>query len=355
MTSLGSIVQRDTKLSPAHASKKIANDLHRPYLVYRVWRETQRQLAGRLVPLPKLRVQHDSDARYGLDAVFRREADTVTLTLSISKDIRFRHAGRKHSAAYLYWFAHCDTEVEMLSVTLSDGESPSGARFAPSTGIANMIPLPDPHFFQNYGFSASWRAAEVSSVDWHERSSDIVWRGTNSGSQSNDPQLVESAPHAVTPRIRLCLALRAVAGTDVKLSRANDRLISFAALQQFGITGDPIPESSWLGRKFAIDVDGNTNTWSNLLIRLHFGCCVLKVESEHGYRQWYYDRLIPWEHYVPIKPDMSDLLEQIDWVRSHDTESQAIAANGQALARSLTFDSVRSEAVELITENWTPY
>ena len=83
-------------------------------------------------------------------------------------------------------------------------------------------------------------------------------------------------------------------------------------------------------------------------MRMHLGCCVLKVKSRHGYRQWYYDRLKAWEHYVPVQSDLSDFAEKVDWVRSHDADAAAIASNGRRFARSMSFESGIRDAVELI-------
>jgi hypothetical protein len=111
----------------------------------------------------------------------------------------------------------------------------------------------------------------------------------------------------------------------------------------------PIASGAWIRDKFAIDIDGQTNTWANLLVRLHQGCCVLKVESQFGYRQWYYHRLRPWEHFVPVSADLSDLADRVDWVRTHDAAAAEIARNGRNLARSMTFGSVTVEAAEIIS------
>ncbi len=80
-------------------------------------------------------------------------------------------------------------------------------------------------------------------------------------------------------------------------------------------------------------------------MRLLLGCCILKIQSQHGFRQWYYDRLKPWRHYVPVREDMSDLIEKIDWCRYHDADCAEIASAGQALARAMTVEGEISEAV----------
>lgn len=38
-----------------------------------------------------------------------------------------------------------------------------------------------------------------------------------------------------------------------------------------------------------------------------------------------YMALKPWKHYVPIKRNLSDLLEKIEWAKEHDEEAKKIA------------------------------
>ena len=102
------------------------------------------------------------------------------------------------------------------------------------------------------------------------------------------------------------------------------------------------------GRRFALDVDGNTNAWANLFQRLLLGCCVIKVASAGGFRQWYYDDLVAWRHYVPVKADMTDLREKIEWCRENLDQCEAIAAEGQKLALAMTFEREVARGVATI-------
>src|SRR5690606_24236830 len=143
-----------------------------------------------------------------------------------------------------------------------------------------------------------------------------------------------------------CLKAQGIPDTDIKLLTPRSAGIPDVLI------GTARTEAAWLGDRYAIDIDGWTNAWSNLLIRLHFGCCVLKIDSADGYRQWWYHRLVPWEHFVPVRADMSDLAEKIDWVRSNDQEAEAIARRGQALARSTTLETETAAGVDIITGYW---
>jgi spore maturation protein CgeB len=51
-----------------------------------------------------------------------------------------------------------------------------------------------------------------------------------------------------------------------------------------------------------------------------------------GSRWWFYDELRPMVNYVPIHYDLSDLVEKIEWLLSHDEEAQQIALNALELS-----------------------
>lgn len=44
-------------------------------------------------------------------------------------------------------------------------------------------------------------------------------------------------------------------------------------------------------------------------------------------------RLRPWVHYVPVQPNLTDLVEQSRWVLTHAAQAQAIADNALQYAR----------------------
>ena len=48
-----------------------------------------------------------------------------------------------------------------------------------------------------------------------------------------------------------------------------------------------------------------------------------------GASQWFYDALKPYEHYIPIEKDVSDLIAKIEWARSHDAECIQISRNAR--------------------------
>jgi len=220
--------------------------------------------------------------------------------------------------------------------------------------LPGTILVPDRGFHASAGYARSRRAA-ARGPDFADRDDAIVWRGspTGQGAFSNDTMHASDAD--LRQRVRMCLLLRdagagrpglrtdalIVAGRGVP-AEARD------AYRRHGIAGDRVPEASWIGRRFAIDIDGYANAFSNLFLRLLYGCCVIKVASPAGFRQWYYDRLVPWEHYVPVAADLSDLVERIEWCRRNDDACRRIAAAGRALAVAMTPAAEHRRTVDAI-------
>ncbi len=75
--------------------------------------------------------------------------------------------------------------------------------------------------------------------------------------------------------------------------------------------------------KIQVSLDGNTCTYPGYVWRLLSNSIVLKEDSDD--RQWFYSIFKPWEHYIPIKADMSDLKDKLEWVRAYDIEAKKMA------------------------------
>jgi hypothetical protein len=206
--------------------------------------------------------------------------------------------------------------------------------------------VPDCIFVPSQGYSYARQVYRDNRVAWQDRAPVALWRGATTG--------IPTAPgdwHSLE-RIRLCELGRRYAHTGL-IDAGISSIIQFhdpAVVQQIrgsGLLRDPIPWQEWSRYKYLIDIDGNSSPWSNLFQRLLTGSPVLKVESSRGLQQWFYDELVPWRNYVPIAPDMSDLIDKITWLSKHDNVAQRIGESGLALAEHLTYERevARSAAV----------
>lgn len=102
-------------------------------------------------------------------------------------------------------------------------------------------------------------------------------------------------------------------------------------LQAKGMRGNTVDQMDHLKYKYLIDVDGNTCTFERCFWELLSNSLLFKQETPNI--QWYYGALKPFEHYVPVKEDLSDLLEKLAWAKAHDAEAQQIAENATAFVK----------------------
>lgn len=214
--------------------------------------------------------------------------------------------------------------------------------------------VPDRSFLGSAGYAAARRLASRAPA-WADRSPALVWRGGPNGHGLYATPEMDWRDQRLRQRVRLCLFGQSLASRSEQAWPTVDlRLVSVpshdpvaaARMRAGGIVAPSVPARSWLQRQFAIDIDGYANAFSNFFLRLLFGCCVLKVASRRGFRQWYYDRLLPWVHYVPVAADLTDFTERLSWCRRHPRQCREIARTGQRAAFAMTYDRERRLAVE---------
>jgi len=90
--------------------------------------------------------------------------------------------------------------------------------------------------------------------------------------------------------------------------------------------------------KYLIDIGGNG--WSGRLKFLLFSNRpILLVDRK--YIEYFYNDLIPYEHYIPVKTDLSDLITQVKWADAHPKECERIAKNARNFAlQQFTLDKL---------------
>lgn len=101
--------------------------------------------------------------------------------------------------------------------------------------------------------------------------------------------------------------------------------------------------------KYIVNIDGHSSAY-RLSLELGMGSVILLVESD--YFLWYRKRLKEYVHYVPVKRDLSDLTEKIEWCLGHDKECQEIAQNALEfyrtyLSKSSIFDYIQNTLIYL--------
>jgi hypothetical protein len=230
-------------------------------------------------------------------------------------------------------------------VNLGDEGHQRGVAFCNLRSM-DVLLIPDPYFVATRGYEDLKKAISMDAVPWEQRLPVALWRGSTTGYR-------KSADIMELPRVGLCrMAMRPEnagyldAGITEFAQLTSDA--EAETLRQSGTVRDFVPSERFQDWKYQIDIDGNTNSWPGLFQKFVSGSTVLKVDSGGPYRQWYYDRVKPFEHFVPVENDLSDLIDKIRFLRSHDEVAREIGENGRKLALSMDFEKESLLAQETI-------
>lgn len=222
------------------------------------------------------------------------------------------------------------------------------------------------HPFQNERTRASSR--HLGKYPWHRRQASVVWRGSNSNcipscsmvKAARDPEefgsclrgyACEDAWNASnwlnTPRGRLVYLSQFVHGLDARFTSASRKVADtlWESLVANGLTAPYMPLTEQMRHRFTINLDG---TGAADRLYAHFMCGFAVLACESAFAQWLTvdaaggenASLRPFEHFVPVRYDLSDLAGRIAWLRANDEEAELIARRGYVFAaRHLTLES----------------
>jgi hypothetical protein len=143
---------------------------------------------------------------------------------------------------------------------------------------------------------------------WEERSDVVFWRGGCSGCYGGGLESV---------RCRTVAKLIDQPQSDVKLS------IWWSAGKKIPdhYFADRVPPDTFLKYNIFLIIDGKCIA-SNHMWGFATGCVPFVISNANC---WFLKFAKPFVHYIPIRYDLEDLLEKIDWVRTHDAEAKQIA------------------------------
>jgi hypothetical protein len=201
--------------------------------------------------------------------------------------------------------------------------------------------IPDYQYLMTGNYCDLARGFSARRRPWEERRPVAFWRGSTTGLDADVDAL---------PRVRLCRVARTMGPiADVGLTAVTANFASAEPrLRAEGLFRDFVPNDRLDEYRVHIDIDGNSGPWTSLLGKLHSGSPVLRVTSELGFAQWYHGRLVPWEHYVPVRSDMTDLPALACQLLGDPALARRIGGAGQRFARSLRCDDEIANAVPSI-------
>ena len=172
---------------------------------------------------------------------------------------------------------------------------------------------------------------------WEEKRPLAVWRGACTGSASLY-SMAGASMRRLPPRARLShLSTQHPDLIDAVLFPCA-RCASLWRRQPslFGNASQALTDADYAKYKYILDLDGDGCS-GRLSKLLYSGSVVLKSWGGRGGGgggyPFYYHALKPWKHFVPIAADLSDLVERLHWLKSHDEEARDIARRASEFAR----------------------
>lgn len=188
------------------------------------------------------------------------------------------------------------------------------------------------------------RDFDVTHVPWEERKSTAVFRGGSTGcgvTVDSNPRLKLAYISSTKPMDDGELLLDAgITNWNLRPRKLKgQKYLQTIDIKQlpFGLV-DRLTPREQSQYKYVVNVDGHVAAY-RLSLELGSGACILFVASK--YKLWFRDMLKPYVHYVPVKSDLSDLLDRIKWCKQNDSKCKQIATNAQKFATTyLTKDGI---------------
>lgn len=191
--------------------------------------------------------------------------------------------------------------------------------FAKQKNVESLILIPDIKAMTGYSKLRNQIQEANQKMPWKDKIAKTFWRGSTTGgfftldnwdcfARAKLVLLSLQYPQEIDARFHSLLQCT----NDVR-----------ELIKREGLLSKSVQKEDHLKYKFLADVDGNSCSFERYFWLLASNSLVLKQTTPNI--QWYYGALEPYVHYLPVKEDLSDLLEKMAWAKEHDAESEAMA------------------------------
>ncbi|KAJ7828388.1 glycosyl transferase family 90-domain-containing protein [Mycena olivaceomarginata] len=193
--------------------------------------------------------------------------------------------------------------------------------------------------------------AYPDNVPWDEKKPVLYWRGQSTGGW------IYGDNYRSFPRFRLLDVARTPAAAGLMDVAISVFYAHYCGLEgcdaerikaEYNITGENAPREDVYRYKYVFDVDGNSFSGRYLGL-LKSGSLVFKSTI---FAEYFDEWLQPFVHYIPVLPDLSDLVERIEWARAHDAEARRIQQAGQEFVERVLTDAQNDCYFFLVLLEW---
>lgn len=315
-------------------------------------------LASENLPVDPMIVHYDNDnwpcLRFGILEESRKITRIYRSITHMS--VIFDHASFKYSSIpkFSFVFQPHDVAIDLKSVGWDRKQH-----------FQNLHIVPD----LNYTLYNGFRDILPSHFpNWQDRKDKVFWRGSTTGVTEGCSDIISlqfRLKNCITlpfdrhmfltlPRYTLCQEGKKLADfSDIgfynvvqAINEEENQAIKDLLTAQ-NIFADKVSLQHHGLYRYIVQIGGNASSWG-LLGKLRLGCCIFYVKGE--WETWFDQYIQPWEHYIPIREDLSDFVEKVNWARSHEKEAETIARNAQKLGLSIKFEDEMNKAAVRLQE-----
>ncbi|WP_137180394.1 glycosyl transferase family 90 [Roseomonas sp. AR75] len=192
---------------------------------------------------------------------------------------------------------------------------------------SRLVLLPDSDFLR-HRFYAAPKFADT--IPFEAKQDRALFVGSTSGGGTLTAENVRALR---APRLRAAMQFRGAPRVDFWLPRIVQTADQAAsdAIAALGVSGRPLDWADHHAYRYLLSMDGNGATCSRVALALRGNGVLVKYESEH--RLHYFDRLIPWTHYIPVGSD-AEVERAMDLCAATPGLARSIAEAGTAFYRT---------------------
>lgn len=173
-------------------------------------------------------------------------------------------------------------------------------------------------------------------IDWNNKVNKCIWRGATTGGVYT---LSNFKDYPRTKLVELSLKYPALIDARFNYITQYDKQDTMLRMIKLGYLGNAMPIKEQLKYKYQVYLAGNPGWSMRLYWQLFSESLIFKVEDD--YINFFSHCLKPWVHFIPIKRDLSDLIEKLNWAIENDQKAHEIAKNARKFAeQNLTYDNI---------------
>jgi lipopolysaccharide biosynthesis glycosyltransferase len=176
--------------------------------------------------------------------------------------------------------------------------------------------------------------AAGDALTWEEKKPAVFFRGSRTN-ETRDPYVLHSQKHPGLWDVRYTLN---------QSQRQTDHVT-----RVLGITpAEPVPPRDHCAWRYLLNFDGVA---ASFRLKNILACGGLVFYVEPKWVEFFYPKLVPGEHYVPLSLDIAEAARTVDALRADDTQARRIARNGRDfIEQHLTLAHVRRYWRDLLAD-----